>query len=46
MPLRVGFLGFGCDMPWSTSVLLVSLGKVLMCTNLIGKGTNCLVVGF
>ena len=44
--LEVGFLGFGRDMPWSTSVLLVSSGKGLMCTDLIGRDTNCLVVGF
>ena len=35
MPLEVGFLGFGRDMSWSASVLLVSLGKGLMCTDLI-----------
>ena len=44
--LEVGFLGFGRDMPWSMSVLLVLLGKGLMCTNQIGRGTDCLVVGF
>ena len=31
LPLEVGFLGFGRDMPWSTSVLLVSSGEGLMC---------------
>ena len=46
LPLEVGFLGFGCDMPWSISVLLVSSGKGLMCTDLIGRGTDCLVVRF
>ena len=46
LPLEVRFLGFGCDMPWSASVLLVSSGKGLMCTDLIGRGTDCLVVGF
>ena len=46
LPLDVGFLGFGRDMPWSTSVLLVSSGEGLMCTALIGRGTDCLVVGF
>ena len=46
LPLEVGFLGFGRDMSWSASVLLVSSGKGLMCTNLIGRGTNCLVVEF
>ena len=35
LPLEVGFLGFGRDMPWSTSVLLVSLDEGLMCTDLI-----------
>ena len=40
--LEVGCLGFVHDMLWSTSVLLVSLGEDLMCTDLIGKGTNCL----
>ena len=46
LPLEVEFLGFGRNMPWSTSVLLVSLGEGLMCTDLIGRGTDCLVVGF
>ena len=46
IPLEVGFLGFGHDMLWSMSVLLVSSGKGLMCTDLIGRGINCLVVGF
>ena len=46
LPLEVGFLGFGCDMQWSTSVLLVSLDEGLMCTDLIGRGMDCLVVGF
>ena len=46
LPLVVGFLGFGRDMSWSTSVLLVSLGEGLMCTDLIGRGTDCLVVEF
>ena len=44
--LEVGFLGFGRDMSWSASALLVSLGKGLMCTDLIGRGTDCLIVGF
>ena len=35
MSLEVGFLVFGRDMSWSTSVLLVSSGKGLMCTDLI-----------
>ena len=42
LPLEVGFLGFGRDTPWSTYVLLVSSGEVLMCTNLIGRDTDCL----
>ena len=46
LPLEVGFLGFGRDMSWSASVLLVSSGKGSMCTNLIGRGIDCLVVGF
>ena len=46
LPLEVEFLGFGSDMPWSMSVLLVLSSKGLMCTNLIGRGTDCLVVGF
>ena len=46
LPLEVGFLGFGRGMSWSASVLLVSSGKGLMCTNMIGRGTNCLVVEF
>ena len=46
LPLEVEFLGFGRDMPWSASVLLVSSSKGLMCTDLIGRGTDCLVVGF
>ena len=44
LPLEVGFLGFSRDMPWSTSALLVSLGEGLMCTDLVGRGTDCLVV--
>ena len=35
LPLEVGFLGFGRDMPWSTFVLLVSSGEDLMCTDLM-----------
>ena len=27
LPLEVGFLGFGCDMPWSTFVVLASSGE-------------------
>ena len=46
MPLEVGLLGFGRDISWSASVLLVSSGKGLMCIDLIERGTNCLVVGF
>ena len=42
LPLEVKFLGFGRDMPWSTYVLLVSLGEGLMCIYLIGRGTDCL----
>ena len=42
LSLEVGFLGFGRDMPWSTSILLVSSGEGLMCTDLIGRGTDCL----
>ena len=42
----IGFLGFPRKRPRSTSMRLVSTGEVLMCTNLIGKGTDCLVVGF
>ena len=42
LPLEFGCLGFVHDMPWSTSVLLVSLDEGLMCTDLIGRGTDCL----
>ena len=42
LPLEVGFLGFVHDMPWSTYVWLVSSGEGLMCTVLIGRGTDCL----
>ena len=35
LPLEVGFLGFGHDMLWSASVLLVSLGKAWICADLI-----------
>ena len=35
LQLEVECLGFVHDMPWSTSVLLVSLGEGLMCTDLI-----------
>ena len=40
--LEVGFLGFGHDMPWSTSVLLVSSGEGFTCIDLIWRGTDCL----
>ena len=40
--LKVGCLGFVHDMPWSTFVLLVSSGKGLMCTDLIGRGSDYL----
>ena len=42
LPLEVKFLGFGHNMPWSTSILLVSSGEGLMCIDLIGRGTDCL----
>ena len=42
LPLEVRCLRFVHDMSWSTSVLLVSSGKGLMCTDLIGRGTDCL----
>ena len=42
LPLEVGFLGFGRDMPWSTYVLLVSSGEGLMCTDLILMSRVCL----
>ena len=39
-PLEVGFLGFGRDMPWNTSALLVSSSEGLMCIDLKeGMGT-------
>ena len=41
-----GFLGFPHERPRSTSVGLVSTDEVLICTNLIGRGTDCLVVRF
>ena len=41
LPLEVECLGFVHDMPWSTFVWLVSSGEGLMCTNLIGRGTDC-----
>ena len=41
-----GFLGFPHGRPRSTSVGSVSIGEGLMCTDLIGRGTDCLVVGF
>ena len=40
--LEARFLGFSHDMPWITTVLLVSSGEGLMCTDLIGRGTDCL----
>ena len=40
--LEVEFLGFVHDMPWSTYVLLVSLGEGLMCTDLILMSRVCL----
>ena len=42
LPLEVGCLGFVHDMLWSTSVLLVSSDEGLMCTDLIGRGIDCL----
>ena len=42
LTLEVRFLGFVHDMPWSTYVLLVSSGEGMMCTNLIGRDTDCL----
>ena len=42
LPLEVGFLGFGHDMPWSTSVVLASSGEAWICADLIGRGTDCL----
>ena len=41
-----GFLGFPRGRPRGTSVWSVSIGEGLMCTDLIGRGTDCLVVGF
>ena len=35
LPLEVGFLGFGHDMPWSTSVVLASSGEAWICADLI-----------
>ena len=40
------FLGFPCRRPRNTSVGSVSTGEGLMCTDLIGRGTDCLVVEF
>ena len=37
-----GFLGFPRGRPRSTSVVSVSTGKGLMCTDLIGRDTYCL----
>ena len=36
------FLGFPRGRPRSTSVVLVSTGEGLMCTDLIGRDTDCL----
>ena len=40
------FLGFTLGRPRSTFVGSVSTREGLMCTDLIRRGTNCLVVGF
>ena len=40
------FLGFPRRRPKSTSMGSVLTGEGLMCTDLIGRGTDCLVVGF
>ena len=37
-----GFLGFPRGRPRSTSVVSVSTGEGLMCTDLIGRDTDCL----
>ena len=37
-----GFLGFPRGRPRSTSVGSVSIGEGLMCTDLIGRDTDCL----
>ena len=42
----IGFLGFPRRRPRSMSVGSVSTGEGLMCTYLIGRGTDYLVVGF
>ena len=42
LPLEVRCPGFVHDILWSTFVLLVSSSKGLMCTDLIGRGTDCL----
>ena len=42
LQLEVEFLGFGRDMQGSTSVVLVSIVEGLMCTDLIGRDTDCL----
>ena len=41
-----GFLGFPRGRPRTTSVGSVSTSEVLMCTYLIGRGMDCLVVEF
>ena len=41
--LRVtGFLGFGRGRSWSTSMVLVSSGEAWICTDLVGRDTDCL----
>ena len=37
-----GFLGFPRGRPRSTSVVSISTGEGLMCTDLIGRDTDCL----
>ena len=37
-----GFLGFPRERPRSTSVVSVSTGEGLICTDLIGRDTDCL----
>ena len=35
LPLEVGFLGFGLDMPWTRSVVLALSGEALIWADLI-----------
>ena len=46
LPLEVGFLGFGRDMPWSTSVVLALSSEAWICADLKLVNWHILHCGF